>query len=435
MNKPLLAISAAIDCYSGYSAKSREWIKSLIELKGNEFDIKILSQRWGSTTRGFLTNNPEWSFLKQYIHEGPLPYQPDVWIQDTVCNEFQKVGKYNIGFCSGIETSVCDVSWIEGCNRMDLIITSSEHSKSVFENTVFEKRQGDTVLEIIKLKTKCVVLFEGFNKEISKLLTNKTEFSNQELYSTLKSIPESFAFLVFGHWLQGDIGEDRKNMGLTIKAFFEIFKNKKDKPALVLKVNGASTSYLDEFEIKKKIEAIKNTVNSKDLPNVYLMHGEFSDTEINEIHNHPKIKAMISLTKGEGYGRPLLEFALTNKPIIVSAWSGHLDFLKKDFTAFVNGDLKPIHPSAQVPGMLIENSLWFSPNHGEFGMLVNDVYNNYNKWLQKSKQQGNYCRSKFSKEKMKDKLREILDENLPKIPKFMPLNIPVKKLSLPTLNK
>ena len=49
--------------------------------------------------------------------------------------------------------------------------------------------------------------------------------------------------------------------------------------------------------------------------------------EMNSIYNHSKVKAMVSLTKGEGFGRPLLEFSLSQKPLIVSGWSGHMDFL------------------------------------------------------------------------------------------------------------
>ena len=63
----------------------------------------------------------------------------------------------------------------------------------------------------------------------------------KNLRITLDSIPEKFAYLNVGHWMQGDIGQDRKNIGLTIKAFYEIFKNRKNAPALILKcsvVNG-----------------------------------------------------------------------------------------------------------------------------------------------------------------------------------------------------
>jgi hypothetical protein len=103
---------------------------------------------------------------------------------------------------------------------------------------------------------------------------------------------------------------------------------------------------MDREEILKRIKMIKKTVNSKDLPNVYLLHGEFTDSEMNELYNHPKVKAMVSLTKGEGFGRPLLEFSLTKKPIITTNWSGHTDFLKSEFTVMLPGQMANVHPSA-----------------------------------------------------------------------------------------
>jgi hypothetical protein len=109
-------------------------------------------------------------------------------------------------------------------------------------------------------------------------------------------------------------------MGYTIKSFLETFKNKPKgkRPALILKVQaGSGTSIMDREELLNRIDAIRKTVKG-DLPNIYLLHGEMSDAEMNELYNHGKVKAMISLTKGEGFGRPLLEFSLVNKPIIAS---------------------------------------------------------------------------------------------------------------------
>ena len=75
-------------------------------------------------------------------------------------------------------------------------------------------------------------------------------------------------------------------------------------------------------------------------------NGEFSDYEMNELYNNPKVKAMVTTTKGEGFGRPLLEFSAVGKPIIASGWSGHLDFLNPSFTYLLPGNLENVHPSA-----------------------------------------------------------------------------------------
>ena len=431
MSKNTFYVSCPIDTYSGYGARSRDFVKALIEL--NEYDVRILPQRWGMTPFGFIEDHiEEWGFLKQHIVP-QLMEQPDIWCQITVPNEFQPVGKYNIGLTAGIETTVCAPQWIEGCNRMNLVLTSSKHAKTVFETTNYQinNKQTNQTQGELKLSKPIEVLIEGANLEIYKPLDVK-EFTSKNLVKDLDSIKESFAYLFVGHWMQGDLGEDRKNVGLLVKAFYEIFKNKSKIPALILKTSIVGASYIDRREIQNRINAIRKSVPGGKLPSIYLIHGEFTDKEMNELYNHPKIKAMISLTKGEGFGRPLLEFSLTNKPIIATGWSGHVDFLNPEFTALIGGNLTPIHPSAQIKDMLIENSQWFSPDHGHIGHFMNDVFENYKDWQVKGKRQGFHSRTNFSFEKMKEQLKDILTRNLPELPKQVKLQLPkLNKIELP----
>ena len=237
--------------------------------------------------------------------------------------------------------------------------------------------------------------------------------------------------------MKGQLGEDRKNVGLLIKAFYELYKNKKKKPALILKMSGGGASYMDRYEMQKRINSIRNSVPKSILPNVYLIHGEFNDSEMNELYNHPKIKAMVSLTKGEGFGRPLLEFSLTNKPVIATNWSGQTDFLKSDFSAMMGGQLTKIHPSAQQKDMLIEGSEWFSVNHSEVGRYLNEVFEQYKDWKIKGKRQGYYSRSNFSFAKMEEQLDKLLTDNLPTFAEQVTISLPQfdNKPSLPKLKK
>ena len=119
---------------------------------------------------------------------------------------------------------------------------------------------------------------------------------------SLDSIKESFAYLSVGHWMQGKWEKIEKILVLLVKAFYETFKNKSKQPALILKTSQTGASYMDRDTILKKIQLIKESVNSKNLPNIYLLHGEFTDEEMNRLYNHNKVKAMVSLTKGEGFG-------------------------------------------------------------------------------------------------------------------------------------
>ena len=418
-------ISCPIDTYSGYGSRSRDFVKALYEL--DRFDIKILPQRWGNCSWGFINDNvDEWGFLNSLLVK-EITQQPDIWCQITVPNEFQKVGKYNIGLTAGIETTVCAPQWIEGLNKMDLNLVSSEHSKKVFETTGFEQKDSNgQKIGIVKLEKPVMVLMEGANTEIYKPL-KRSELKYTELFKDINSIPEDFAFLFMGHWMQGDVGEDRKNVGLLVKMFYEMYKNKKKTPALILKSSIVNPSYVNRREIIKKLDAIKKSVDAKRLPNVYLLHGELTDEEINELYNHPKVKSMVSLTKGEGFGRPLLEFSLVNKPVIASGWSGQMDFLNPEFTGLVDGITKPIHKSAQIKDLLIKDSQWFSPNHQSSANLIHNVFDNYKEWKVKGKRQGYYARTNFSFNNMKEILGNILDNSLPQFPKQVSLNLPKLK--------
>ena len=423
--KPIFAISSPFDTYSGYGARARDVIKSIIET--DKYNVKLLSQRWGSTPFRFCENHPEWKFLLDHtVPNNQLIQQPDIWAQITVPNEFQAIGKYNIGFTAGMETTLVDGSWVEGINRMDVTFVSSEHSKQSFLNSVFTKqdKQGNDLGET-KVEKPIEVLFEGVDLN--------TYFLDNSPCMIDFNIKESFAYLFVGHWMQGSMGEDRKNVGLLVKAFLETFKNKKKQPALILKTSQAGASYMDRDEVLRKIQTIKDSVNSKNLPNIYLLHGEFTNEEINSIYNHSKVKAMVSLTKGEGFGRPLLEFSLTQKPIIASGWSGHTDFLDPEFSVLLGGNLQNVHPSAVIPNMILAESQWFSPNHGQIGHALKDMFENYKNYTNGAKRQSYKSKNEFSWEAMKSLLESRLENLIPEFPKQIELKLP--KLNLPKLEK
>lgn len=425
--KQYCVISCPIDTYSGYGARARDFVKALYQLKKDEYDIKIMPQRWGSTPWGYIKDHlEEWGFLYELFLNGQMQKQPDIWIQITVPNEFQPVGKYNIGVTAGIETTLCHATWVEGVNRMNLTLVSSEHAKTVFGQSAFEERnQQGQVIKQVKLEKPVEVLFEGAN--LNKYFHIPDEdLQETELVQALDEIKEEFCYLFVGHWLQGDIGQDRKNVGLLIKTFLETFRNKKQKPALLLKMSGAGASIMDREEMLRKIDLIRSQITG-DLPSIYLLHGELDDQDINNLYNHGKVKAMVSLTKGEGFGRPLLEFTLSKKPLITTSWSGHTDFLFMEYVSMVGGQVTQIHPSAVVENMLIPESGWFSPDLKHVEFYLRDVYEKYPKYQEKAKQQAHQSKTKFSFDEMKKLLGVYLD----KIPKQVGLQLPkLKKIEV-----
>lgn len=428
MNKKTCVIYGPVSTFSGYGARARDIAKSIIELKQDEWDIKIIPCRWGNTPMDFMDQNPDWKFLEDhYITQ--LDFQPDYMFWITIPNEAQKWGKWNCLITAGIETTLAPGEWVEGCERMDLVLGSSKHTIDVLKNSKFEKKDSRTqqIAGHIEWTGDGEVLFEGVDTEIYK--PTKDEFN-------LPNITESFCFLMVGHWIgNGPIGEDRKNISLLVKGFYETFKNKSNPPALILKTSKGSSSYSDRDQIIKHIQSIKTTVKASKLPNIYLVHGDISDEDMNKLYNHPKVKAMINLTKGEGFGRPLLEFSTSNKPIITTGWSGHIDFLNPEFTTLLKGNLTKVHP-AIANDMLLPDAEWFSVDYGQVGFYLKDMFSNYKNYIDKGKRQGYHSRTNYSLEKMKETLNDIFNRKLPIFPDKVTLKLPsLKRIDLPKLNK
>jgi len=406
MSKPLLLFRGPIKSISGYGKHSRELLEALFLM--NKYEIKIDSCNWGSTPMTALdSNNLFHRWIESNIVTTILEI-PDIYIQVTIPTEFNPIGKYNIGITAGIETTVAPKSWIDGCNRMDLVITTSKFSKDVLISTLYDEYDNNVLIKHHKVEKPIEILFEGVDTNIF----NNT-FNNLEL-----SLDNPFNFLFVGHWLDGNIGQDRKDVSMLIKCFIEAFKNYEIKPALILKTSSATFSVLERERIIKRI---KNLVGDNS-SNIYLLFGELSDKEMNDLYNHPNVKTMVSITKGEGFGKPLLEFSMSGKPIIASNWSGHKDFLPLEKAILLGGKLTEVDKSV-INDYIIEGSKWFTANYDEVISTLQYVYENYQTFLENAESLRIENSEKFSLIKMKEEFSTILD-NYTNKPKIHKLNLP-----------
>ena len=415
MRKPFLLFRGPVKTRSGYGAHSRDLLEALYKM--DLFDIKIDSCSWGSTP---LTALEPDNIFHNWINSNVinnLNEQPDFYVQVTVPNEFQRVGKFNIGITAGIETTVAPKNWIDGCNKMDMIITTSEFSKDVLLSTVYNETDNVTgkLIKQYRIEKPVSVLFEGIDLEIYNNNYNGIDLD----------IKEDFAYLFVGHWLKGNTGQDRKDVGMLIKCFTEAFKGQENSPALILKTSAASFSIKQREEFRKKIEGLVGDIENP--PSIYLLFGDLTNKEMNELYNHPKVKAMVTLTKGEGFGRPLLEFTMTGKPVIASNWSGHKDFLPMDKAVMIGGKLTDVDESA-IDDFIIKGSKWFTANYNEFAEVLRLVKKDYDTFLLKSETLRTENKEKFSMEKMTDKFKSLI----PLETKEEPIQ---KQLNLPKLNK
>ena len=397
-------------------------MKSLFEL--DKYDVKVVPTRWGNTPQDQI--NPQTEFGQKILQNiaTQVDRQPDIFIQVSVANEFKKVGKYNIGITAGVETTVAPQEFIQGSNNMDLIITPSEFTKNTLVKTLFTQVDKNTKQKVGELKlTKPVeVLFEGVDISI---------FNGKSSSSILDSVDTDFNFLYVGHWLAGDLGHDRKDVGMMIKTFCTVFKSlpKKQQPGLVLKSSHAGFSVGERERISNTIKNITEEFGEK-CPPIHLVFGDLSESELNDLYNDKKVKAMLMFTKGEGYGRPLAEFATTGKPILVSNWSGYKDFLPEENTVYLEGELKEVHQSAQNK-FLLKESKWFYVDYSKAAAKIFDIHKNYKIYLSKSKGLKTNINSNFTLSKMTKKLGSILEKYI-KVepqPQHIEMKLPeIKKL-------
>ena len=430
MSKPLCVIQAPVFNRSGYGDWATDIAKSI--LRYGKYEVLIAPTKWGGCPPKTIeegTATVEDKALLNCVLRQPLNRQPDLFIQISIPNEFQPHGKYNIGITAGTEVDKPSGEFVEGMNRVNLGIVPSKFSKTVFENANYIKKHQDGKQEALKCIKPIEVCLWGANTNIYK----KSDEKIASVEEVMSPIPESFAFLFVGQWTSGGTYTDRKDIGNLVKTFLTAFKDKEKQPCLILKTSGINFSETDKVEILKKLNEVQSTVSGK-LPNIYLIHGELTDIEMNALLNHEKVKAHISFTHGEGFGHPLLLASLSGKPVIASNWSGHTDFLNDKFAFLLDGTVKPIDPAA-ANQWLIKEGNWFYVSYSLAEEKMKTIFNNYGtKYTEKAEALRLENIEKFSLNAMDKQLHAILDKYVPQFAVEQKIVLPkLKKFDLPKL--
>ena len=440
MSKPLCIFQSPMWTRSGYGDLGMALAKSL--LRYDKYDLMIIPTRWGGCSRKYLasdvTDPVEQELFRRIIRQ-PLNKQPELFIQCSIPNEFQTPAKYNIGITAGIETTIARPDWIEGLNRMNLNIVTSNHAKKVFEGASYQKQaepnQPAPPQQTLKSIKPIEVLFWGADLSI---YGNDKSFEAR-VDSELSAIKEDFCFLFVGQWTSGGLFSDRKDIGNLIKTFLSTFSNMgvKKKPALIIKTSGAAICNMDKHDMINRLKSVRSVVEQErktnDLPNVYILYGELTESEMNALYNHPKVKAHVSFTHGEGFGSPLLLSTLSGKPLLVSNWSGHLDFLDPKHCKLLAGEVKQLPPDC-ANEWLIKESAWFTVDYVKAGEAMKNCFHFYKPHLEQSEILRKRNVEEFSIQAMDKKFWEMLDKYVPKFATETKLVLPrLKKIELPKL--
>jgi glycosyltransferase involved in cell wall biosynthesis len=364
-----LLFRGPVQTASGYGVHARMLLKALVD--SGEYDITVASVPWGSTPLIYS----EEGFFKT-IRELSLKFDPDcrdydLSVQVSIPNEFQKIAPVNIGVTAGIEVDRVAPEWIQICNDViDVLVVPSVHSAETFTKTIYHDPNGKQ----IKIQKPIYIMPEWPDPEA---------FNQGPIDPTTKQyvFPSKFNFLVVGLGMDKAEGEDRKNITQTVRWFCEQFRGDPDV-GLVLKVSLVNNSFLDFKHIKNRIQFIKQQTGCGQFPRIHLIHGRMSDRELAALYKNTNIKALITLTHGEGYGLPIIEAAACGLPVMATNWSGHLDFLKingqNKFVPF-DYELKEIPDSAVWDKVLNRNTRWANPVEADVKMKMKKITISYDR--------------------------------------------------------
>jgi glycosyltransferase involved in cell wall biosynthesis len=402
--KRVLVIGPALS-QSGYGEHTRFVLRSL-RSRPEIFDVYLHNINWGAT--GWLWEESEernWidQTLAKTINYNQSGGTFDITLHITIPGEWQRqqnFGKY-IGVTAGTESTKISPQWFEKCvTQVDEVVFVSEHTKFAFENTVLD------------------VTFDGEQKK-AKIKDLKPDINYHVVgYPVKEVVPEElelelehdFNFLTVGTWIP------RKNMGNTINWFVQEFFDQ--DVGLIVKTSIAKNSVRDRIAMKQKLDEILKEYKDRKC-GVYLLHGDLKDEEMHSLYNHSKIKALYSLSHGEGYGLPLFEAAYSGLPVVCPDWGGQVDFLyieeKGKKNAMFNQvayDIKPVQPEAVWPSVIEENSQWCFPKEWHVKKTLRDVYKNHGAALSKAKKLKKYLEKAHAKDEMYSKFVScVVDES------------------------
>jgi len=338
---PLLSIS-------GYGVHARQICRWAFD---QDFHVTTDITRWGNTP--WYTDRNECDGLIDKIMEAssPITSKPDVSFQVMLPNEWQPtLAKKNFGVSAIVESDICSKNWVEACQRMDHVIVPSEFAKRCLVNSGLKSKRVTVIPE--SFIDSCTT--EPIPLDIS--------FQTQENY------------LMFGQ-MSGDYETDRKNTAMTMALFCDVFKDNPDV-GLIVKTNSGSNSSVDRQQTRLQLKSVLKQVRKGPFPKVYFLHGYLNEKEVSSLYKHPKVKGLISLTHGEGFGLPLLEAAACGLPVCATNWSAHTEFLNLGSWTKVRGRLEPV-PQRKIDGNIwVQGSKWANPDIKEARKTIEEFVTN-----------------------------------------------------------
>jgi len=374
MRKKVLVRGPALT-QSGYGEHTRFLLRSLRKFP-ERFDIYLIALGWGQT--GWLSEETEerrWmdSLIMKTHQHTKSGGQFDMSIQVSIPNEWERLAPQNIGVTAGIETTKVAPAWLEKCNIMDKVITISNHAKDVLQKTTY---QGINTVTNQPATLKCETPVEIVHYPVK----------NVEVDALPINLDYDFNYLLVSQW------GPRKNLPNAVKWWIE--ENWDQEVGLIVKTSIKNNSIMDRVHAEKSLkDIIADALPEESKCKVYLLHGDLTEAQMQSLYVNNRIKCLINISHGEGFGLPMFDAACNAMPVIAPNWSGQCDFLhiqypngkSKCMFADVNYDIAPVQDFAVWDGVVQKDSMWCYAQESHYKLRLRQTRTNLSKWKKKAK--------------------------------------------------
>ncbi len=253
-------------------------------------------------------------------------------------------GRMKIGMLT-YESTVVPAHWVEGVmNHLDLLLLPSTFCMDIFETAgVPEDRLA--------------LLPYGYDPEIY--------YPPSEAERAGRTAPFRFLTVASPH--------KREGIEKVLEAYRAAF-SATDDVALTVKLSYLPGKKTKPFECAALTERVERFSKDPGAPSITLLPDYLPPKGVADLYR--AASCLVSATRGEGFGLPFLEAAACDLPMIVTGWSGHMDFVRNADARLVDYKLRP---AAEMQyDCQSKDSLLADPNANDLAEKMRDAFEKRN---------------------------------------------------------
>ncbi|KAJ4826838.1 hypothetical protein Tsubulata_023658 [Turnera subulata] len=291
------------------------------------------------------------------------------------------------------ETDRVNADHVKRCNRMDYVWVPTDFHVSTFVQSGVDPSKVVKVVQPVDVEFFDPLKYEPLNLGLLGDLVLGTR-------KTGLSLEREFVFLSVFKW------EFRKGWDVLLKAYLTEFSGA-DAVALYLLTN----PYHSDRDFGNKIvDYVENSGMQKPdngWPPIYVIDTHIAHIDLPRMYK--AANAFILPSRGEGWGRPIVEAMSMSLPVITTNWSGPVEYLTEE-----NGYPLPIDRMTGVTEGPFKGHFWAEPSVEKLRALMRHVLIDYDEAKARGRRAREDMIRRFSPEivagVVTDQIHHILDK-------------------------